>query len=80
MSLHEGDQVSVNLAPFIGVARRSTETVLCRVLTVGNDWIEVRPEEPLRDISLRVATQWIEPADSSPRGRSPARDLAGANA
>lgn len=56
----QGDAILVNLAPFIGSAQRSSESVPCLVLSVEGSDVQVRTRSPFRDISLRVQSDWIE--------------------
>jgi hypothetical protein len=60
MEIRKGDCVLVNLAPFIGSARRNEEAVPCRVLAIDGPHVEVRPEPPYREFSLRVERTWID--------------------
>ena len=60
MDLEAGDRVFVNLAPFIGAAAFCRDSVLCTVLTVHEDEVQVRTEPPYREVALWVATSWVE--------------------
>jgi hypothetical protein len=60
VDIQEGDWVLVNLAPFIGTSRRSHESIPCRVLAADATHVEVRTEDPFREVSLRVLTTWID--------------------
>ncbi len=69
MNIQEGDQVLVNLAPFIGSTRRSKEAIPCRVVAIDGPHVEVRTDHPYRELSLRVARSWIDAGlgrDASP--------------
>ncbi len=54
MNYQEGDQVLVNVAPFIGSVRRNKDSVPCRVIAVHGSHVEVRTEAPYREVSLRI--------------------------
>lgn len=56
----QGDAIMVNLAPFIGSAQRSKESVPCLVVAVEGGDVQVRTRHPFRDISLRVQSDWID--------------------
>jgi hypothetical protein len=60
MNIQEGDQVLVNLSPFIGSLRRNKEAIPCRVLAVDGPHVEIRTVSPYREFSLRVQRTWIE--------------------
>ena len=60
MDIQIGDRVLVNVAPFIGSARRNREYVPCRVLAVDETRAQVCTEEPYRTVALWVASSWIE--------------------
>ncbi|MGA2617672.1 MAG: hypothetical protein ABSF26_08690 [Thermoguttaceae bacterium] len=60
MNYHEGDQVLVNVAPFIGSLRRNKDSVPCRVIAIHGSHVEVRTEPPYREVSLRILPSWIE--------------------
>jgi hypothetical protein len=60
MDIQKGDQVLVNLAPFIGSVRRSKEAIPCRVVAVDGPHIEISTAYPYRELSLRVERTWIE--------------------
>lgn len=68
MSFTEGDRVLVNLAPFIGAAQPSKDSVACEVLAVREDQIQVCPEPPCRSLQLWVHTRWIERKLENRRG------------
>ena len=68
MKFQEGDQVRVNLAPFIGSLRRNKEAIPCRVVAIDGPHIEVRTAHPYREFSLWVETAWI---DSGEEEKSP---------
>ena len=67
MKIRTGDQVLVNVAPFIGSMRRHRESVPCRVLTVDDSRVEVRTQFPCREFSLWVASTWIEGRAETPQ-------------
>jgi hypothetical protein len=60
MGVQKGDRVLVNVAPFIGSALRSRQSVPCEVLEVSGPQIHVRTEPPHRRVSLWVLASWIE--------------------
>jgi len=60
MDVHKGDHVLVNLAPFIGSLRRNKQSVVCEVLAVDGDEVEVRTLPPCREFTLRVERFWID--------------------
>ena len=61
MDIRQGEHVLVNLAPFIGSARRSNESIPCNVRAIDDSWVEVETEEPpYRRFSLWVASTWID--------------------
>jgi hypothetical protein len=61
MDIQRGERVLVNLAPFIGAARRSNESIPCNVLKIDGTLVEVETEEPTyRRFSLWVASSWID--------------------
>ena len=60
MEIRQGDRVSVNVAPFIGSPHRHRETVPCSVLAIDLPRVQVCPEEPYREISIWVLSDWIE--------------------
>jgi hypothetical protein len=60
MELQTGDQVLVNLAPFIGSAAASRESVRCTVLDVAGNQVHVQTDPPYREVALWVAAVWIE--------------------
>jgi hypothetical protein len=60
VDLETGDRVQVNLAPFIGAAARCRDSILCTVLAVDDDQVQVRAEPPYREVVLWVASSWVE--------------------
>ena len=60
MDIHKGDHVLVNVAPFIGSLRRSTESVTCEVLAILGDEVEVRTLPPCREFTLSIERYWID--------------------
>ncbi len=60
MDLEAGDRVQVNLAPFIGAAALCRDSILCTVLAVHQDEVQVRAEPPYREVVLWVASSWVE--------------------
>jgi hypothetical protein len=60
MNIQKGDQILVNLAPFIGSLRRNKEAIPCRVVAVDGPHIEVSTDYPYRKLSLRVERTWLE--------------------
>jgi hypothetical protein len=69
METRKGDSVMVNLAPFIGSARRTRQSIPCRVLSVEADRLLVCADLPYRDVSLWVQPDWIERSPKSREGR-----------
>jgi len=87
MEYRQGDSVRVNLAAFIGAAQHCKESIPCEILAVDATHVDVRTQHPFREISLRIASTWIEgrsegvPAANSPTHRSrttDVREIAGA--
>ena len=60
MDIHTGDQVLVNVAPFIGSLRRNKQSVACEVLAIQGDEVEIRTLAPYREVNLRVERFWID--------------------
>lgn len=60
MNLHEGDRVLVNVAPFIGSSRRAKESIPCTVLAAAEDQIQVRTEQPYRELALWISPDWVD--------------------
>jgi len=60
MDIREGDHLLVNVAPFIGSLRRNSQTVICEVLAVHGDEVEIRTLPPCREFTLRVERYWID--------------------
>jgi hypothetical protein len=60
MDIHTGDQVLVNVAPFIGSLRRNKQSVACEVLAIHGDEVEIRTLAPYREVNLRVERFWID--------------------
>jgi len=60
MEVHKGDQVMVNVAPFIGSLRRNKQSVACEVLAVRGDEVEIRTLPPYREFTLSVERFWID--------------------
>ncbi len=60
MDVYKGDHVLVNVAPFIGSLRRNKQSVICEVLTVDGDEVEIRTLPPCREFNLRVERFWID--------------------
>jgi hypothetical protein len=60
MNVQNGSFVAVNLAPFIGSAVRSRQSVPCRVLEVQAGRFRVCTEEPYRRVSLWIQASWID--------------------
>lgn len=59
MDIRKGDRVLVNLAPFIGSALPSKESIPCVVLDLNEVQVHVRTEPPYREVSLWVLSTWI---------------------
>jgi hypothetical protein len=60
MDIQPGDRVRVNLAPFIGSARRSKDSVPCEVTELEGARIRVTTEFPYRTVELWVSASWID--------------------
>lgn len=60
MELREGDRVSVNLAPFIGSARHSRESIPCKVLAALDNRVQICTQPPYREVVLWVHRRWID--------------------
>lgn len=67
MEIHPGDQLEVNLAPFIGSPIRSRHTVSCRAVAVREGLIQVIAEPPCREVEMWVEPRWVEPEPVHPR-------------
>jgi hypothetical protein len=68
MDIQAGDYVLVNVAPFIGSARPSKDSVPCKVIEVEGTRIRVCTDYPYQQVHLWVQSAWIdeklEPANS----------------
>jgi len=60
MDIQAGDCVLVNVAPFIGSARRSKDSVPCRVIEVDGTRIRVCTDLPYRTVDLWVQAAWVD--------------------
>jgi hypothetical protein len=60
VDIRAGDRVSVNVAPFIGSARRNKDSVPCEVLEVAGTRMRVATEPPYCKVELWVKTAWID--------------------
>ena len=60
MDIREGDHLLVNVAPFIGSLRRNGQSVICEVLAVHGDDVEIRTLPPCREFTLRIECYWID--------------------
>ncbi len=60
MEIHRGDHVLVNVAPFIGSLRRNKQSVICEVLAVHGDEVEIRTLPPCREFTLGIERFWID--------------------
>jgi hypothetical protein len=60
MDIQKGDRVLVNVAPFIGLAMRARESILCEVLDVDGLQVHVRAEPPCRAVSLWILSSWVD--------------------
>ncbi len=60
MDICKGDHLLVNVAPFIGSQRRNRQSVICEVLAVYSDKVEIRTLPPCREFTLRVEHYWID--------------------
>jgi len=69
MAIRAGDRVLVNVAPFIGSARRSKDSVPCEVLEVAGARMRVATEPPCCKVDLWVEAAWIDerPGETQPR-------------
>lgn len=74
MEIHSGDQLFVNLAPFIGSPVRSRHRVLCRAVAVEEGLVHVIVEPPCREVEMWVEPQWVE--SESPRAARRSRPSA----
>ena len=75
MDLRVGDQVLVNVAPFIGSLRRNKQSVACEVLEVRGDEIEIRTLAPCREVCLTIERFWVD-RKMTPLSARPAREPA----
>ena len=76
MEAQAGSYVAVNLAPFIGSAVQSRQSIACRVLEVRGDSVKVCTEEPYRCVSLWIHSDWIDGVLESPCAADGADGLA----
>jgi hypothetical protein len=60
MIIQKGNRVLVNVAPFIGSSHRNKDSIPCRVLSVKDNSVEIATEEPYRQLSLWISSNWIE--------------------
>ena len=60
MDIYRGDHVLVNVAPFIGSLRRNKQSVICEVLAIDGDEVEIRTLPPCREFTLSVERFWID--------------------
>ena len=60
MDVQQGEQVLVNLAPFIGSLRPCNQSIPCSVLAIAETQVEVTTLEPFRELSLWVSSRWID--------------------
>ncbi len=60
MEIQKGDHVLVNVAPFIGLVMRGSESIPCEVLDVDGIQVHVRVEPPYRGVSLWVLSSWVD--------------------
>jgi hypothetical protein len=60
MAIQAGDQVLVNVAPFVGSVRRSKDSIPCRVVAVDESHVQVETDYPYRTVSLWILSDWIE--------------------
>jgi hypothetical protein len=70
MNVRKGDQVLVNVAPFIGSVRRNKQSVTCEVLAVRGDEVEVRTLPPCREFDISIESFWIDRKVESARAQS----------
>ncbi len=75
MDLRRGDQVLVNVAPFIGSLRRNKQSVACEVVDVRGDEIEIRTLAPCREVCLTIERFWVD-RKLAPATVRPAREPA----
>jgi hypothetical protein len=59
MDIQPGDQVLVNLSPFIGSVMPSKESIPCVVLGSDGVQVQVRTEPPYREVTLWVLSTWV---------------------
>ncbi|MFZ5833418.1 MAG: hypothetical protein ACOY3P_25300 [Planctomycetota bacterium] len=67
MSIEPGDQLRINLAPFIGSAVRSRTSIPCEVQQVTDSGLDVTPRPPYRQFVFSVGRRWVETASSRTR-------------
>jgi hypothetical protein len=69
MAIQAGDRVLVNVAAFIGSARRNKDSVPCEVTEVDGPRIRITTESPYRMVDLWVQDAWIDerPGEAQPR-------------
>lgn len=60
MKIREGDHVLVNLAPFIGSALPSKQSIPCKVRGVRGEQVQIVAEPPCREVLIWVRLQWID--------------------
>jgi len=60
MPLKVGDQVLVNVAPFIASPHQQSEAVACSVLEVDGRRLKVCTCDPLREIELWIDDRWVQ--------------------
>ena len=60
MDIQTGDRVLVNVAPFIGSARRNKDSVPCDVTGVDGTQIRVTTDFPYRKVDLWVQASWVD--------------------
>ena len=52
MDIREGDHVLVNVATVLGSLRRNKQSVICEVLAIDGDEVEIRALPPCREFTL----------------------------
>lgn len=62
MKLKVGDQVMVDVAPFIASPLERGDAVACSVLEVDGRRVKVCTCDPLREIELWIDDRWIQQA------------------
>jgi hypothetical protein len=72
MDIEKGDQLLVNVAPFIGSIMRCNESITCEVLEVDGLQLHVRALPPYRSVSLWILSSWVDGLPQGVKSRSDA--------